>query len=209
MRTPSITSPYAPDVEKVRAWLEKMIAALRFIEIVAAILALIVRMRDANTELVAKLAYLKRKRPPSETLERLDRQLVLPLFDALVRKAKRGQRSKDRSNHPGRGAFPARIERVIVKNEVPADMRVCTKCGAAMKTVGFSCCEMLDVIPARIVVVQRKDETVACPNDDTIVSAPVPPQIVERGKLLVAHPELFVGDRDALDAPHEIPALRA
>jgi len=36
---------------------------------------------------------------------------------------------------------------------------------------------------ARIVVEQRIDETVACPNDDTIVSAPVPPQIVERGKL--------------------------
>ena len=41
MRTPSITSPYAPDVEKVRAWLQEMIAALRFVEIVAAIVALI------------------------------------------------------------------------------------------------------------------------------------------------------------------------
>ena len=183
MRTPSITSPYAPDIEKVRAWLQEMIAALRFVEIVTAILALIVRMRDANTELVAKLAYLKRARPPSETLERLERQLVLPLFDALVKKGKRGQRSKDRSNHPGRAALPAHLERVVIKNEVPADKRVCLQCGTAMKTVGFSCCEMLDVIPARIVVVQRKDETVACPNDDTIVSAPVPPQIVERGKL--------------------------
>lgn len=52
-----------------------------------------------------------------------------------------------------------------------------------MKTVGFSCCEQLDIIPAQLVVVQRKDETVACPNDDTIVSAAPPAQIVERGKL--------------------------
>jgi hypothetical protein len=85
MTTPSpITSPYAPDLAAVRAWLEKMIASRSFIEIVIAILALISRMRDVNTDLVAKLAYLKRKRPPSETLERLKRQLVLPLVDRVL-----------------------------------------------------------------------------------------------------------------------------
>jgi len=183
MSAPSITSPYAPDLERVRAWLEAKIAARLFVEIVVVIVALIARMRDFNTELMAKLAYLKRKRPPSETLERLERQLVLPLFGAVVIKPKRGPRSKDRKNHPGRGALPAHLERVVVENKVAAEQRVCPQCGAEMKTVGMSCCEILDIIPARIVVVQRLDETVACPNDDTIVSAPVPPQIVERGKL--------------------------
>jgi transposase len=184
MRTPSITSPYAPDVEKVREWLEKMIAALRFVEIVVAILALIVRMRDVNTELVAKLAYLKRRRPPSETLARLERQLVLPLLAAPAQAGERKARTKKkRGHHPGRSTLPAHLERVVVNNEVPTSERTCPKCGAAMKTVSFSCCEILDVIPARVVVVQRKDETVACPHDDTIVSASPPPQIVERGKL--------------------------
>ena len=37
--------------------------------------------------------------------------------------------------------------------------------------------------PARVFVEERLDETVACPNDDTIVSAHPPPQIVERSKL--------------------------
>ena len=41
-----VTSTFAPDLEEVRAWLGKMIAALRFAELVAAILALIGRMRD-------------------------------------------------------------------------------------------------------------------------------------------------------------------
>ena len=182
MRTPSITSPYAPDVEKVRTWLEAKIAARLFVEIVVAILALIARMRDVNTELVTRLAFLKRKRPPSETLERIERQLVLPLFAAPMPKPKRGPRSTDRSHHHGRAAFPAHLERIPVKNEVAE--RICPKCGAEMKTVAFStCCETLDVIPAKIVVIERRDETVACPNDDTIVSAPPPPQIVEKGKL--------------------------
>ena len=41
-----------------------------------------------------------------------------------------------------------------------------------MTTVGHSRCEILSVIPAKVVVEVRLDETVACPNDDTIVSPP-------------------------------------
>ena len=52
-----------------------------------------------------------------------------------------------------------------------------------MTTVGHSRCEILNVVPARVFVEVRLDERVACPKDDTIVSAPTPPAIVERGKL--------------------------
>ena len=44
-------------------------------------------------------------------------------------------------------------------------------------------CESLEVRPAEVFVKQRLDETVKRPNDDTIVSASPPPQIVEKGKL--------------------------
>jgi len=192
---PPITSPYAPDLEAVGTWLRKMIAELRFVEIVVAILSLIGRMRDANTELLTKLTHLKRKRPASETLERLERQLALPLVDAVVSAALTGQAQpegdgggaeltkKRRGKSPGRAALPAHLARVLVSNNVSAEERICPKCGAEMKTVGHSSCETLDVIPAKVIVTRRLDETVACPNDDTIVSAPTPPQIVERGKL--------------------------
>jgi transposase len=52
-----------------------------------------------------------------------------------------------------------------------------------MTTVGHSMCGILDVRPAQLFVRQRYDERVACPVDDTIVSAPTPDQLVERGKL--------------------------
>ncbi len=52
-----------------------------------------------------------------------------------------------------------------------------------METIGHTTCEVLDVIPARVIVRQRIDETVKCPNGCMIVSAPVPSAIVERGKL--------------------------
>jgi transposase len=186
---PPITSPIAPDLEQVRAWLKKMIAAVKFVELVAAILSLLGRMRDINAELLKQLAHLQRKRPRSETLERLERQLVLPLVPTLAlvpAKPADPNASKERNRkgrHPGRAAVPAHIERIKVFNRVPPELRVCPRCGAEMKTVGHTSCEVLNVIPARIVVEERVDETVACPKDDMIVSAPVPAQLVERGKL--------------------------
>ncbi len=186
-----ITSAFAPDLDEVRAWLEKMIAALRFVELVVAILALIGRLRDVNTELVRQITHLRRSRPRSETLERLERQLTLPGVQTLVADPSKPPAEQDtdrtkkraRAKHPGRGAPPAHLPRIQVPNPVPPHMRICPRCGTEMTTVGHSRCLRLNVIPARVVVEERIDETVACPKDDTIVSAPPPPQIVEGGKL--------------------------
>lgn len=189
-KTPPITSPYAPDLSAVRAWLEEMIRGLRFIELVAAILAFISRMCEINSELTKQLAHLRRKRPRSETLERLERQLVLPLSGLVGARASapapqsEAKPKKSRKGvHPGREGFPAHIPRVEVQNPVAPDKRICPLCGTEMTTVAHSRCEILNVIPARVFVEVRLDERVACPKDDTIVSAPTPPAIVERGKL--------------------------
>lgn len=77
----------------------------------------------------------------------------------------------------------ARLERVEVPNPVPPEMRTCPLCGTKMTTVGHSRCENLNVVPARVFVQVRVAERVPCPKDDTIVCAPTPPAIVERGKL--------------------------
>ena len=163
---------------------------MKFVELVVAVVALIGRMRDINLELTKRLAYLTRKRPRSETLERLERQLVLPLMglafvtttaSADARDSKKARRRSPRAG--GRGTFPTWMERLRVVNPVTPEQRVCPICGGAMRIVGHSVCERFTVVPARILIEQRLDETVACPNDDTIVSASPPPAIVERGKL--------------------------
>jgi transposase len=188
---PQPTSPYAPDLEHLRAWLEKMVAAMKFVELVVAVLSLITRMRDINAELTKRVAHLTRKRPRSETLERLERQLVLPLMGLVAPGAKPAAaggsdaqpEKKRRHGGGGRGAFPAYIPRVEVQNLVPGSLRVCPSCGKEMKTIAHSVCETINIVPARLFIERRLDETVACPTDDTIVSAPPPPAIVERGKL--------------------------
>jgi transposase len=189
---PSITSIYEPDVERVRAWLKEMIAAMRFVELVVAIVAFIARIRAVNTELMKQVAQMRRKRPRSESLERLQRQLVLPMGGLVATKTAAQEQADAEDNkekksrvgrHPGRAAFPAYLPRVDVYNLVPAAERVCPQCGREMTTVSHSTCETLTMIPARIVVERRHDETVACPADDTIVSASAPARIVEKGKL--------------------------
>jgi transposase len=196
MASAAITSPFAPDLTQVRSWLERMVAGLRFVEIVTAVVALIARMGEINTELTKQVTNLRRKRPRSETLGRLERQLTLPLAGIVTRDAGAAARPDDqpsaaeakpkasrRGRHPGRAALPAHLERIEVPNPVPPEQRLCPLCGTEMTTVGHARCEILNVIPARVVVEVRLDERVACPKDDTIVSAPTPPAIVERGKL--------------------------
>jgi transposase len=178
-----ITSPYAPDLGEVRAFVETMIRALRFAELVTAILVFVTRVCEINGELSKKLAELRRRRPRSESLERLERQLVLPLLGAAPTAARPRDPKSRKGRHPGRAKLPAHLPRVEVMNPVPPALRTCPRCGTEMTTVGHSRCEILSVIPARVVVEVRLDERVACPKDDTIVSAPTPPAIVERGKL--------------------------
>jgi transposase len=180
----TITSSSVPDLAEVRAWIEQMIKALRFVELVVAILGLITRMRDINLELMKQVVQFRRARPRSETLRRLEAQQVLPFMveGARPEKPKKPKQSR-KGKHPGRAALPAHLPREVDLNAVSPAQRICPLCGAMMTTVGHDICEILEVHPARVYVRQRMDECVACPNDDTIVSAKAPPQIVERGKL--------------------------
>jgi len=143
----TITSPYQPDLASLRAWLEKMIASMKLAELIVAVVALVTRMRDINTELSKQLAGLRKKRPRSETLKRLERQLVLPLDGLAAERRDRSSAPKRepksrRGRHPGRAALPPHLPRVPVDNPVPPEMRICPICGAEMTNVGHRTCEV-------------------------------------------------------------------
>lgn len=176
----------------------QMVKAMRFMELVVAVIGLIARMRDLNTELNRRVAQHARGRPKSETLSRITRQLAFNFAtivgvsqessadpesaDAASVSAPKAKISR-RGRHPGRAELPEHLERVPEVNNVPFDLRICPLCGSEMKSVGHTACEILDVRPAQLYVRLRLDETVACRNDDTIVSASTPAELVERGKL--------------------------
>src|SRR6266700_2617163 len=157
----TITSPHVPDIDDVRRWLEKMIKSLRFVELVVAIVAFVTRMRDINTELTRRLADTRRRRPKSETLGRVEGQLLFA-FGVLIPVIEESSPTDDedgtggstapdkpskkkRPGHPGRAGLPKHLERVPEVNPVPPDLRTCPLCGEEMQMVAHSMCEILDV----------------------------------------------------------------
>lgn len=187
------TSSQVPDLEQLHAWLEGMVKSLRFVDLIIAVVALVAKMRDLNLELTKRIAHLTRKRPRSETLERLERQLVLPLSGLTAEHRKPADEADDPGDKPkkrrrsplsgGRNPFPAHLPRVPIPHPVPAVLRLCPICGIEMKPVAPSIQPRLAVKPAEFFVEQHVCETLACPTHDTIVSAEAPPAIVERGML--------------------------
>jgi len=172
-----ITSSSVPDLSEVRAWLEKMIVAVKFAELITAILALIGRMAKINMDLVKQIALHRRGRPHSEKLARLEGQLALPLEGLLTPRPKpkteddapeRKLKGSRRGRHPGRALLPEHLRREVVFNEVPEEKRDCPLCGRRMTTVGHDACEILEVKPAELYVLRRMDERVACPHDDSV-----------------------------------------
>src|SRR5262249_14917445 len=79
-KPPAITSAVDPDLDAVKKFIGDMIAKGAVAALVAAIVALLVKMRDLNLELMRKLAQKSRKRPPNEAMRRL--QMELPLLCA-------------------------------------------------------------------------------------------------------------------------------
>ena len=178
-----------------------MIARRAFAELVAAVLALLARMRDLNTELMARVAGNSRHRPPSETMHRL--QLELPLLvgpaandDAtstpLVppppsppsntrEKKKRGPKKRHRH---GRPKFPAHLACVEDVRAVPPALRMCPGCDVEAQTMGYKIAHKLNVVAAHFVVQRVKRETLACQDcHDYVCTAPRRDEVLDRGIL--------------------------
>jgi len=193
-----ITSEVDPDLEEVKRFITARIAEGAIMVLIAAILALLGRMRDLNTELHKRLEASRRKRPPSETLRRL--QMELPFWgkkpdndtaqDAPAEgrekpkkeRKKRGPKQKDLH---GRPKLPAHLARVQDKRLVPEEQCTCPDCKVETKHVTFKPgAEKLELEPARFVVKLVLNEVRACQFcHEYIVSAPRSDEIVDRGIL--------------------------
>jgi transposase len=186
-----ITSALAPDLGAVERFIADMIAKGAVAALVAAIIALLVRMRDLNAELMRTLASKLRKRPPNEALRRL--QMELPFLCAVAAndakavsgddETKRKRGAKKPTPH-ARPKLPAHLPRVPSVLLVPAALRTCPDCDVEVKRVCVKVtAETLDVEPSKFIVSQRQVETCSCPKCDYIVTAPTPDEVVDRGIL--------------------------
>jgi transposase len=191
-KIPPITSVLDPDLGAVRTFIADMIAKGAIAALVAAIVALLTRMRELNTELMKKLATKSRKRPPSEAMRRL--QLELPLLctapandakPALPEDKKPKKRGAKKPTAHGRPLLPAHLPRVPNVVLVPEAERRCPRCDVEVGRVCIkTTAEKLDVRPSEFIVSQTQVETCACPKcHQYVVTADKGDEVLDRGIL--------------------------
>jgi transposase len=92
-------------------------------------------------------------------------------------------RSTKRScKHPGRQELPPNLPRVERVLPCTPDQRVCKRCGKETAVIGYEESSQLDVEPAKYFVLVTKREKRACRlcEELGVVSAPLPPRIIEK-----------------------------
>jgi transposase len=127
--------------------------------------------------------------PHSETLSNLQLELLIDFEPGVTgeeveAEAKRGslpQPERKRKAHPGRQKLPENLRRA--EEVIAAPACACAACGGETSVIGYDESEQLDVEPASYLVRVTKREKRACRNceNGTVVAAPLPERIVEKG----------------------------
>jgi transposase len=191
-KEPAITSAVDPDLGAVKAFIADMIAKGAIATLVAAIVGLLVKMRELNTELMKKLASKSRKRPPNEAMRRL--QMELPLIwapaandagPASPEGTKPNKRGAKQPKAHGRPQLPAHLPRVPDVRHVAEDKRMCPRCQVEVTRICIkTTAEKLDVRPSQFIVSQTQLETCSCPKcHQYVVTADKGDEVLDRGIL--------------------------
>jgi transposase len=90
--------------------------------------------------------------------------------------------TKTSCKHPGRQELPPNLPRVERVLPCTPDQRVCKHCGRETVVIGYEESSRLDVEPAKYFVLVTKREKRACRSCEElgVVSAPLPPRIIEK-----------------------------
>jgi transposase len=112
---------------------------------------------------------------------------LAPVLSEMIEQAQsedaQVQRPTKRSTkHPGRQELPSNLPRVERVLPCTPDQRVCKRCGKETVVIGYEESSQLDVEPAKYFVLVTKREKRACRSCEElgVVSAPLPPRIIEK-----------------------------
>jgi len=212
----STTKAAAASVEGLREMASSLLAKGSGQQAIEALVDVIVSLQNDNERLAYRLAAAIRARfgRKSEKLsaEELG-QLVLafggteeqanaptPLVPTQPKPEEIGERDseteapkkkKRRTNHPGRSTLSPDIPRVINLVSVPPAERNCAHCSAEMQCIGHIDHEVVEFVPASIVVNVERREKLACVacNQDIVTAPRVATEAYQRraGMSLLAH----------------------
>jgi transposase len=88
-----------------------------------------------------------------------------------------------RERPTGRKPAPKNLPRVPNPIDVPTDARACPRCGKERTCIGHDTTEVIDLIPAQVIVRVDRREKLACADCEAeVVRAPIGDKVVEGGK---------------------------
>ena len=181
------------------------------------VIALVTKLVSRNCELELLLARLRDSKNRSERVSEAQLALALEALrqssDAALADANRTleETAKENGGRPDRTQPPRQppvrrkpspsLRRVDNPITVPDAARACPQCGAARRCIAHEITEVVDLIPAEVIVRRDIQEILACdPCDAELVRAPMGDKVIvggAYGSRLVA--DLVVGKyRDAL-----------
>jgi transposase len=144
--------------------------------------------RDAVIEkLTHEVAILKRHKfaQRSEQLDAVQGNLLDELIDGDLAaiEAELGELTADEAptppkKQPKRAPLPPELPRTLIHHE-PANTQC--RCGCQLKRVGEDISEKLDYVPGEFTVERHIRGKWACEQCETLIQAPVPPQVIDKG----------------------------
>jgi transposase len=161
------------------------------------IVDLLVSLRDKNNKLELRLYELLKQRYGRkgegistqqlslflEELTKLDPEAVEPApgEDELV-PVNLPKKKKRKAAAHGRKPLPPGLERVEKIIPVPEKDRICGHCNQEKEVVGYETSEVLEFVPAQLIVQVLKREKLACrPCGNGMTVAPVADKVIEKG----------------------------
>jgi len=91
--------------------------------------------------------------------------------------------ARPKKQPPVRRPIPDGLRRVDNPIPLPDDERSCSRCGAENVCIGHDVTEVIDLIPADVIVRRDRREKAACPNcDGALVRAPLGDKVVAGGR---------------------------
>jgi transposase len=191
------------DLADVRAKLQSMVGEGRLDALIELVMGLLARVKDENTALAARLATALRALYGRKS-EKVSTEDLRAMLAALGEEAPQGARdavadksekdppaqpderkppkAKPASSHKGRNPIPPHLPRRKKVIAVPEAQRKCEACGADKKCIGYAPSEILEFVPAQIIVIEQQREKLACPACEAGVVVAPSEQIMDRGR---------------------------
>jgi transposase len=166
-----------------------------------AVLELVSKLVARNSELERKLAEIRSPRRTNEGVSSAQLALLLESLastgdatrdeaDQKLRKTTEDVAPAPRDGTPAprqpslRRPLPANLRRVPNPISVPPSTRACPRCGKDRRCIGHDTTEILDLIPAEVIVRVDSREKLACDDCEAeVVRAPLGDKVVEGGRM--------------------------